>query len=268
MSVTFTEAEHQICTVARMIEEDKIYYIAAGGPPYLSMLLAMNRHASNVTYALENGTIGPNPDLPLDLFMTLVSSKSDYKSVMWTNMNMTNWFASIGLFEYGILAGLQIDEWGNFNSAYLGGDYYHPERRFGGAGGATEIASLCWKTIIMTDQQKRKFVKKPDFISSPGYIDGSPDARERAGIPRGTHPYRVVTGMAMFGYDDETRRMKLLAIAPWVTVENVLAEMDFEPVMPDQVEKMVPPTEEELDILRVAIDPRGQSIDKGKQISF
>jgi len=72
----------------------------------------------------------------------------------------------------------------------------------------------------------------------------------------------------MFGYDDETRRMKLLAIALWVTVEDVLAEMDFEPVMPDQVEEMAPPTEEELDILRVAIDPRGQSIDKGEQISF
>jgi glutaconate CoA-transferase subunit B len=183
-------------------------------------------------------------------------------------MNTVNWFASNGLFEYGILGGLQIDQWGNFNSGFLGGDYYHPKRRYGGPGGANEIASLCWRTIIITDQEKRKFVKKPDFISSPGYLDGSPNARERAGMPRNTGPYRVVTGKAMFGYDDETHKMKLLAIAPWVKLEDVLAEMDFEPIMPEHLEQMVPPTEEELDILRVAVDPGAQSIAKGEWITF
>jgi len=268
MSVTFTEAEHQICTVARMVEEDKIYYVTAGGPPLLAMFLAMGRQAPDVTYVLENGTIGPKPALPLDPFMTLTSSRSDYKSVMWTNMNMANWFASTGLFEYGILGGLQIDQWGNFNSAFLGGDYYHPKRRYGGPGGATEIASLCWRTIIMTDQQKRKFVKKADFVSSPGYVDGSEGARERAGMPKGTGPYRVVTGKAVFGYDQKTRMMKLLAVAPWLTVDDVLAEMDFEPVMPDRVDRMDPPTDEELDILRVKIDPTGQSIAQGEWITY
>jgi glutaconate CoA-transferase, subunit B len=268
MSITFTEAEHQICTVARMIEEEKIYYVTAGGPPLLSMLLAMKRQAPKVTYVLENGTIGPKPVLPLDPFMTLISSKSDRNSVMWTSMNVANWFAANGYFEYGILGGIQIDPYGNFNSGFLGGDYYHPKRRFGGPGGATEIAALCWKTIIMTDQHKRKFVKQTDFVSSPGYLDGSPDARQRAGMPKGTGPYRVVTGQAMFGYDDQTRRMKLLSVAPWLTVENVLAEMDFEPMMADPVTRMVPPTEEELDLLRVQIDPAGQTIAKGEWVTF
>jgi glutaconate CoA-transferase, subunit B len=268
MTITFTEAEHQICTVARMIEEDKIYYVTAGGPPLLSMLLAMKFQASKATYVLENGTIGPKPILPLDPFMTLISSKSDRHSVMWTSMNMVNWFAGCGFFDCGILGGIQIDQYGNFNSAFLGGDYDHPERRFGGPGGANEIAALCWKTILMTDQQKRKFVKQADFVSSPGYLDGSPDARQRAGMPGGTGPYRVVTGQAMFGYDETTRRMKLLAVAPWLTVEDVLREMDFEPVMADPVEKMDCPTEEELDILRVQLDPMGQSISKGEWITF
>ncbi len=268
MSVTFTEAEHQICTVARMIDEKKIYYVTAGGPPLLSTLLAMKRQAPDLTYALENGTIGPKPVLPLDPFMTLISSKSDRHAVMWTNMNMVNWIAGCGYFDYGILGGIQIDQYGNFNSGYLGGDYYQPGRRFGGPGGATEIAALCWKTIIMTDQQKRKFVKKADFVSSPGYLDGSVDARKKAGMPGGTGPYQVVTGQAVFGYDDRSRRMKLLAVAPWLTVEDVLAEMDFEPVMPETVGRMEPPTDEELDILRVELDPMGQSIGKGEWITY
>ena len=268
MSTTFTESEHQICTVARMIEEENIYYVAAGGPPLLAVLLAKQRQAPDVSYILEDGTIAPNPALPLDPFMTLVSSKSDYKSVMWTDMNTTNWFASGGFFEYGILGGLQIDERGNFNSGFLGGDYDKPGRRYGGPGGATEIASLCWKTIIMTDQQKRKFVKKPDFISSPGYLDGSPDARQRAGMPKNTGPYRVVTGMATFGYDEKSRRMKLLAVAPWASVEDVLAKMDFEPEMAESIKEMVPPTDEELDILRAYIDPMGQTVSTGEWITY
>jgi glutaconate CoA-transferase, subunit B len=268
MSVTFTEAENQICTVSRMIEEEKIYYVTAGGPPLLSMLLAMKKHAPNTTYVLENGTIGPKPIVPLDPFMTLISSKSDRNSVMWTNMNMTNWFASGGFFEYGILAGIQIDQYGNFNSGFLGGDYYHPGRRFGGPGGANEIASLCWKTIIMTDQQKRKFVKRTDFVSSPGYLDGSENARQRAGMPRGTGPYRVVTNQAVFGYDENTRKMKLMAVAPWLTVEDILKEMDFEPILSDPIEAMVPPTEDELDILRVLLDPAGQTVGKGEWVTF
>ena len=120
----------------------------------------------------------------------------------------------------------------------------------------------------MTDQQKRKFVKQADFVSSPGYVDGSEGARERAGMPRETGPYRVVTGKAVFGYDQKTRMMKLLAVAPWLTVDDVLAEMDFEPVMPDRVDRMDPPTDEELDILRVKIDPVGQSIAKGEWITY
>jgi hypothetical protein len=52
-----------------------------------------------------------------------------------------------------------------------------------------------------------------------------------------------------------------------VTVEDVLAKMDFEPVMPEKVEHMVTPTEEELDILRVVIDPMGQTIGQGEWVS-
>ncbi len=268
MSVMFTENEHQICTLARMIEEDKIYYVTAGGIPLISTLLAMKTRVPDVAYVLENGTIAPHPALPLNPLMTMSHSKADYRAAMWANMNMVGWFASIGLFDYGILSSLQLDPWGNLNSGFLGGDYYHPERRYGGPGGATEIAGLCWRTIVVTGQQKRKFVKKSDFTSSPGFIDGSPDARERSGMPRGTGPYRVITPMAMFGYDEETHHMKLLAISPWLDVKDVLSEMDFEPPVAKELEILAPPTEEELTILRSEIDTRGQTISGGKWIEY
>ena len=38
-------------------------------------------------------------------------------------------------------------------------------------------------------QEKRRFVPKLDFVTSPGYLDGSPQARETAGLPAQTGPY-------------------------------------------------------------------------------
>ena len=82
--------------------------------------------------------------------------------------------ASQGFIDYGMLGALQIDPYGNINSSYIGGTYEQPGRRFAGAGGANGIASLCWRTIFVMMQEKRRFVPKLDFVTSPGYLDGSP----------------------------------------------------------------------------------------------
>jgi glutaconate CoA-transferase subunit B len=63
---------------------------------------------------------------------------------------------------------------------------------------------MSWQTIIQTRLDPRKFVERCDFSSSPGYIDGTPGARERAGLPAGTGPWKVVTERAIFGFDEET----------------------------------------------------------------
>ncbi len=267
---SFTEAEATVCTTAKMIkaEQDKSFWVGGGGTPLTSILLAQKHYVPDLTVALEDGVIAPKPHIPLDPLMTFVSSRANYRAAAWTTMNTVCTHASLGLFDYGILESLQIDPYGNFNSSLLGGDYYHPERRFGGAGGANEIASMCWRTILHTDQENRKFVKKVDFVTSPGYLDGSPGARERAGLPAGSGPYRVITPEAVFGYDEETRYMKLLAISEWVEVNDVLEKMDFEPMVADRVERLEPPTEEELEVLRVYVDPRGQTIGSQKWINL
>jgi len=113
-------------------------------------------------------------------------------------------------------------------------------------------------------QEKRRFVPKLDFITSPGFLDGSRKARERAGLPVDTGPYRVVTPLALFDFDEETRRMRLIATAPTVKVEQVLAEMAFEPLVSPTVEEMAPPTADELSWLRDRIDPNRVVTGKGK----
>ena len=154
-----------------------------------SILLAKMLYAPNAIYVTEDGVVAPEPSLPLDPLMTMVASRSSYRALQWGTMNTIGFHAQIGLMDYGILNTLQVDPYGNINSTALG-DYAGEHRRFGGPGGADSIAALSWHTILMTDQQARKFVPRVDFISSPGFLDGSEGARERVGHHGGGREHR------------------------------------------------------------------------------
>ncbi|MHA1603530.1 MAG: CoA-transferase subunit beta, partial [Candidatus Freyarchaeota archaeon] len=70
-------------------------------------------------------------------------------------------------------------------------------------------------------------------------------------------PWRVVTHMAVFGFDEATKKMMLLEVAPGYTVNDVLERMEFKPIIPDEgVKTMLEPTAEDIKILR-DIDPEG-----------
>jgi glutaconate CoA-transferase subunit B len=109
--------------------------------------------------------------------------------------------------------------------------------------------------VIVIRHERRRFVKKVDFVTSPGYLDGAPGARERAGLPRATGPWRVATSKALYGFDEYTRRMTLLGVVRGVAVADVLGEMEFTPLVSDKMEELEPPTPEELRLLRNEIDP-------------
>ncbi len=87
-------------------------------------------------------------------------------------------------------------------------------------------------------------------------------------MPPGTGPYRVVTAEATFDFDEDTRQMRLIALAPWTTKEEVLAQMEFEPLIADELQTMQVPSEEELNTIRAEIDPGGFSTSRGEWITI
>lgn len=265
--LTFTDVEANICTIAGLIEEDKLYFVQMAGAPLMAVLLAKYMRTPEVGYVVEEGAVAPNPSFPLPRMM-VGASRSHHRAVAWYGMNIADSHAALGFMDYGLLACLQVDKFGNFNSTFIGGTYEQPERRFGGPGGAPEIASQCWRTLLMTKLERRKFVNKLDFMSSPGYLDGTPGAREQAGMPANTGPYKIITQEAIFDFDEETHQMRLIAMMPWMTVEQVLSKMEFEPLIADKVERMEPPTDEELTIIRAQIDPGGLTVSRGEWIAI
>ncbi|MFZ5643266.1 MAG: CoA-transferase, partial [Bacillota bacterium] len=113
--------------------------------------------------------------------------------------------------------------------------------------------------IIIMRQDKTKFVDRLDFLTTPGYLSG-PGAREEAGLPSGGGPYRVITQLAVYGYGEDTRRMKLVSLHPGVTVDEVQNNSSFEILVPEgEIPVTSVPAAEELDLLR-SLDPAGISL--------
>jgi len=161
--------------------------------------------------------------------------------------------AQQGFIDYGMLGGAQVDMYGNLNTTVIG-PHDKPKARLPGSGGANDLGSFCWKTIIMMQQDARRFVNHLDFLTTPGYLDG-PGKREEAGLPAGTGPYRVVTQLGVMGFDETTKRMTLLALHPGVSIEDVKRNSSFEIIIPSKVGSTSPPTAEEIRLLREEVDP-------------
>ena len=120
--------------------------------------------------------------------------------------------------------------------------HYHP------------LASFCWKTLTIMKQDVKKFVPKLDFLTTPGYLTG-PGAREAAGLPAGTGPHRVITDLCIMDYHPETKRMRVMALHPGVTLDRVRASTGFELAVADGLEHSLEPTDREIELLRNKVDP-------------
>jgi len=237
------------CAAARVLEDGKSVFVGTGLPIIASML-AQKLHAPNLLIMFEAGGVGPQiPTIPI----SVGDSRTFYRGVMAASMDYVMCCAQLGHLDYGFLGAAQIDPYGNLNTTVIG-PHDRPKVRLPGSGGANDLGSLCWRNIVLMRQDTRKFVERLDFLTTPGYLTG-PGARERAGLPSGTGPYRVITQLGVMGFDDATKRMKLLSVHPGVTVDEVTGNTGFELIIPPNVTTTEPPSDEELRLLREVIDP-------------
>jgi acyl CoA:acetate/3-ketoacid CoA transferase beta subunit len=253
-TVEFTDTEFMICTAARLLEDRKTVFVGWGMPQLVAML-AERLYTPGLVQLFEFGAIGPQSLTPF-VRGTMGGPTNVYRSLQWSNMNWAFAYAGAGYVDYGMIGAAQIDAYGNVNSTLLGGTYERPGRRFPGSGGGNEVASLCWRTILVMKHEPRRFVERLDFMTSPGYLTG-PGARERAGLPRDTGPWRVVTSKALFGFDEETKRLTLLGVLKGLSASEVLEGMGITPRVAGRLDEMGAPTEDELRVLRREIDPSG-----------
>jgi len=245
----YNPTELLICIASRLMEDETTAFIGTG-IPMLAASLATKMHAPNLIPVFEfGGTGGSLEDLPV----AVGDSRTFYRAVSASGICDIVETAQRGFIEYGFLGGAQIDPYGNLNSTVIG-EHDSPRVRLPGSGGANDVGSHCWRTIATMRHDKRRFVPRVDFITTPGYLTG-PGARESAGLPPNTGPYRVVTNLCVTGFHPETKRMMLLALNPGITVAQVVEHTGFELLIPDVVAHNPAPTDRELEVLRREVDP-------------
>jgi len=247
---SYNAMELMICCAARRLENGRTVAVGTGVPCAAAML-AQRLHAPDLVILFEAGGVAPQlPTMPI----SVGDSRTFYRAVMATSMADIMETCQRGMVDYTFLGGAQIDAYGNLNSTMIGKDYAKPKVRFPGSGGANDLASLCWRIMVVTNHDPRRFVEKLDFLTTPGYLTG-PGAREAAGLPAGTGPYRVITDLAVMGYDDETKRMQVRSLHPGVTLDQVRERTSFPLLVSDALEQTPAPTAEELRLLRDEVDP-------------
>lgn len=251
----YNAIELMICAASRLLEDGAIVVVGTGAPCAAAML-AQKTAAPNLTLMFEAGGVGPRlPSMPI----SVGDSRTFFQGLMATSMADVMETCQRGMVDYTFLGGAQIDAYGNLNSTQIGDDYEHPRVRLPGSGGANDLGSFCWKTMVITPHDRRRFVPQLDFITTPGYLTG-PGARERAGLPAGTGPFKVITNLAILGFDERTKRMRVESTHEGVSLEQVQAQTGFELLVREPLEVTPPPTADELRILREEVDPHAYII--------
>ncbi len=244
----YTAAEVLAVMSSRLLKDGQIVF-AGVGLPLLAAILAQRTHAPTLTILFEGGTIGAFVEPG-----QLPPSTNEQRCCRRANMLLPSTDVLLllqrGYVDIGFMGGAQIDKHGNLNSSFIG-DAENPTARLPGTGGGNDIASLT-NMIVAMKHEKRRFVEKVDFVTSPGFLDGG-RSREKAGLDLGGL-FRVVTDLAILGFDEKSRDMKVVALHPGVTAKEIQDNTGFELIIERNVETTPPPTEDELKVLR-HLDP-------------
>ena len=237
-----------VIVAARELNDGESVLVGVG-VPNLAANLAKRLHAPGLLMVYESGTVGSNPSrMPLSIGDPCLVSGAKSVCSMYEQFA---YYLQGGRIDVGFLGGAQIDKYGNINSTVIG-SYKTPKVRLPGSGGACDIASNVKRIIVITPHEKRRFVEKVDFLTSPGFIDGKEGWKKLK--LQGGGPYAVITSLCTFKFDDVTGEMTVVALHEGVTLEQVQENTPWEVKVAAELERTPPPTQEEIETLR-ALDP-------------
>jgi glutaconate CoA-transferase subunit B len=217
------------------------------GIPMIAGFLAIHSHAPNAVLMFEGGYLGSHPPVACtDVGDSVLGFGAPYITSTWRT------FSDLqrGYCDIGIIGSAQVDKYGNVNSTAIldNGTYENPKTRLPGSGGANDIASSAGRLLIMARLEKRRFVPRADYVTSPGHIDGN-ESRRKTGL-KGGGPAAVITDRAIFRFDKDTKEMYLSHIYPGVSEEDVKKEISWNLRVAGHVESVEPPTTAQVNFIR------------------
>jgi len=230
----YTLAELMVTAAAREISDGEVVFVGMR-LPLLGFLLAKSTHAPQAVGIYELGlmrnTVAPEP------ILTMGDLPNFHRALWLSDMADMMGLLQKGEVDASFIGGAQVDRYGNLNTT-----------------GACDLASLAKRHIIIMKHEKRRFVPRVDYITSPGYGEG-PGWRQRVGLPRGG-PAAVITTLGVLRFDIDSREMMLTALHPGITLATVLENTGWPLRIDSQLTVTPVPTQAELRKLR-EFDPQG-----------
>jgi glutaconate CoA-transferase subunit B len=256
----YTIDELMAVCMARTIKDGTTVFNGVAVPlPFAAIMLARKTHAPDCVF--WSGLLaGLNPD---PCFLPPTSGDSSILTGADPILHLSQIFelAMRGGLDRIFFSGAQIDKHGNLNNTLIGSMDKIRVKLPGGAG-ASHIGAFAknftvWSvrheaTITAKGQRLYSFVDKVDFVTTMG-LRNQAGTRKELGL-RGGGPDVVVTNLCVFDFDEATMIMRLKSLHPGVTVQDVLDNTGFEPVIPAKIQETAPPSEEEIHIVRT-VDP-------------
>ncbi|MCH1881386.1 CoA-transferase [Agrococcus sp. ARC_14] len=258
MNETASPKEVMAAVIAHGLEDGQWVEVGANLPvPRAGALLGHMTHGPNMTVmiAMTKAYLRDTPVIDEFEFITDVGAMRWAEAYYQHDQLLNNQrHRANGVFFCG---GIQIDRYGNSNMIGIGDDYSKLKFRGPGPIGTTNAAAQngTWH-LVTNSHDARVLVDRVDYVSAVGYGRGEPNLRQDLGLPNGG-PSSIITPMAVFGFDEETRSARLKSVHAGFTVDDVVANTGFEIIIPSEVPVTDGPTDEELTLLRTRIDAQG-----------
>jgi glutaconate CoA-transferase subunit B len=268
---------------AREIRDGEVVFVGMR-LPLLAFALAKRTHAPRAVGLFENGIVRDDPARAL---LYTMSDGPNVAGALWcTRMMDVMALLHQGVVDVGLIGGAQMDRFGNLNTSYLYGVSEEqgtgaemdrrgegaaprpagcvPPRgvwgfraigtKLPGSGGAADIAALAGRLLIIMEHERRRFVPRVDYVTSPGHGAGG-DWRNRLGLPGGG-PAAAITTLGVLRFDPETREAYLDSYHRGASPADIRANTGWDLRIPTGTRETPPPTTEELRIIR-EYDPEG-----------
>jgi len=237
--------ELMVCVAAREIKNSDVVFVGMR-LPLLAFLLAKSTHAPDAVGLFENGLIRDEP--AHGPIVTMCDPPIITGAVACTSLREVMGYLQQGRVTLGFIGGAEVDVFGNINTTRV------DRTRLPGSGGGADIASLAGRLMIIMSHQRRRFVRRVEYITSAGFGDG-PRWRETQGLSGGG-PTAIVTTYGVFRFDPMTKKAVLTQVHPEVDLETVRRETGWNLTVAPDLGVTPLPTLEELALIR-RFDPKG-----------
>ncbi|MGH7875102.1 MAG: CoA-transferase subunit beta [Candidatus Binatia bacterium] len=245
----YTLKELMVAAAAREIRDGDNVFVGMR-LPLLGFAVAKETHAPRAIGIFENGVIRDWP--ALESILTMSDPPNVARALSCGGLNDVMVLLQSGRVDLGFIGGAEIDRFGNLNTHWV--EENGKLTRLPGSGGAADIATMAKRCIIIMNHEKRRFVRKVSYVTSPGYGDGG-RWRETHRLSGGG-PGRVITSMGIFSFDRETREMVLISYHPGISVERIKEATGWPLLVSPTVAETAAPIASELAAVR-KYDPKG-----------